>query len=181
MSIFRFSSLLTMAALALGACSNPDPEAPTTPAVAMPGIDYAVANSTPGEAERAMSHKTWLWTRGPGPAQIHYTTADGRDFVWLVGERRIFKGEWKTQSTTESGTGSLIQVCLRYPGVNVGGLSSNWTCRPAGTFFVEMQQRESGDPLRIAGRTQALFVLTQPPANLAEVEGRVAAIQGIRN
>lgn len=181
MSIFRFSSLLTMAILALAACSNPDPEAPTTPAVAMPGIDYAIANSTPGEAERAMSHKTWLWTRGPGPAQIHYTTADGRDFVWLVGERRIFKGEWKTQSTTESSTGPLIQVCLRYPGVNVGGLSSTWTCRPAGTFFVEMQQRESGDPLRIAGRTQALFVLTQTPANLAEVEGRVAAIQGIRN
>ena len=60
--------VLAMAALALGACSNPDPEAPTGPAVAMPGIDYAVANSTPGEAERAMSHKTWMWTRGGGPA-----------------------------------------------------------------------------------------------------------------
>lgn len=181
MSIFRFSSLLAMAALALGACSNPDPEAPTGPAVAMPGIDYAVANSTPGEAERAMSHKTWMWTRGGGPAQIHYSTADGRDFAWLVGQRRIFQGEWKTQTTTENGGQQLIQVCLRYPGVNLGGLSSNWTCRPAGTFFVEMQQRESGDPLRIAGRTQALFVLTQTPANLAEVEGRVAAIQGLRN
>lgn len=181
MSLRRLPLAIALAALALAACSNPDPEAPTTPAVAMPGIDYAVANSTPGEAERAMSHKTWMWTRGPGPAQIHYSTADGRDYAWLVGERRIFKGEWKTQSTTESGTGPLIQVCLRYPGVNVGGLSSTWTCRPAGTFFVEMQQRESGDPLRIAGRTQALFVLTQTPANLAEVEGRVAAIQGIRN
>ena len=100
MSTFRLSSLLAMAALALGACSNPDPEAPTTPAVAMPGIDYAVANSTPGEAERAMSHKTWMWTRGGGPAQIHYSTADGRDFAWLVGQRRIFQGEWKTQTTT---------------------------------------------------------------------------------
>ena len=43
MSIFRFSSLLATAALALGACSNPDPEAPTGPAVAMPGVELATA------------------------------------------------------------------------------------------------------------------------------------------
>jgi hypothetical protein len=127
-----------------------------------------------------MSHKTWLWTRGGGPAQIHYSTADGRDFAWLVGQRRIFQGEWKAETTTDAGGQPLIQVCLRYPGVNVGGLSGTWTCRPAGTFFLEMQQREGGDPLRISGRTQALFVLTQTPANLAEVEARVAAIQGLR-
>jgi hypothetical protein len=174
MSTFRLPAISAIAALTLAAC-NPDPSAPTTPAVAMPGLDYAIANSTPGEAERAMSNKTWLWTRGGGPAQIHYSTADGRDFAWLVGQRRIFAGAWKTEATTDSGGQPLIQVCLRYPGVNVGGLSSTWTCRPAGTFFVEMQERESGDPLRLAGRTQAMFVLDKPPANLAEVEARVAA------
>lgn len=119
-----------------------------------------------------MSHKTWLWTRG-SPAQIHYSTADGRDFAWLVGQPRIFQGEWKTETTSESSGQPLVQVCLRYPGVNFGGLSSAWTCRPAGTFFLEMQQRESGDPLRMSGRTQAMFVLTRTPANLAEVEARV--------
>jgi len=174
MSIFRVPPLLALAALAIAACSNSDPSAPTTPAVAMPGLDYAVANSTPAEAQRAMSHKTWLWTRGGGPAQIHYSMADGRDFAWLVGQRRIFAGEWKTESTTGPNGQPLVQVCLRHPGVNVGGLSSAWTCRPAGAFFVEMQERESGDPLRISGRTQAPFVLTQAPANLAEVEARVA-------
>ena len=41
-------------------------------------------------------------------------------------------------------------------------------------MFIEMQEREAGDPLRFAGRTQAQFVLTQTPSSLAEVEGRVA-------
>jgi hypothetical protein len=174
MSTFRFSFLPAISVLVLAAC-NSDPSAPNTPAVAMPGLDYAITNSTPGEAERAMSNKTWLWTRGDGPAQIHYSTADGRDFAWVVGQRRIFAGEWKTEATTDSGGQPLIQVCLRYPGVNLGSLSSTWTCRLAGTFFLEMQERESGDPLRISGRTQAMFVLDKAPANLAEVEARVVA------
>lgn len=174
MSVVRLSLLLLIAAPFLAGC-DPDPAAPTTPAVAMPGLDSAVANSTPAEVQRAMSHKTWLWTRGGGPAQIHYSTADGRDFAWLVGQRRIFRGEWKSETNGFDASGRpLVQVCLRYPGVNIGGLSSAWTCRPAGTFFQEMQERESGDPLRISGRTEAMFVLTQTPANLAEVEGRVA-------
>ena len=33
-----------------------------------------------------MSNKTWLWPQGSSPAQIHYSTADGRDFAWLVGQ-----------------------------------------------------------------------------------------------
>lgn len=172
MTLLRIA-LVTLFAT-LSGCAAPS-DAPTTPAVAMPELDHAIASSTPGAAQRAMSHKTWLWTRGGGPAQIHYSTADGRDFVWLVGQRRIFQGEWKTETTTDAGGQSLIQVCLRYPGVNLGGLSAAWTCRPAGTFFLEMQEREGGDPLRISGRTQAKFVLTQTPASLAEVEGRVAA------
>jgi hypothetical protein len=40
-------------------------------------------------------------------------------------------------------------------------------------MFYEMAERESGDPLRINGRTQALFVLEKTPANLAEVQARV--------
>ena len=41
-------------------------------------------------------------------------------------------------------------------------------------MFYEMAEREAGDPLRFNGRTKALFVLDKTPANLAEVEGRVA-------
>ncbi|MDP2330830.1 MAG: hypothetical protein Q8M19_09065 [Reyranella sp.] len=175
MSRFPFAAVARAlaAALALSACAEKS-DAPTTPAVPMPGLDYAIENSTTHGAARSMSHKTWLWTRGSGPAQIHYSTADGRDFAWLVGQRRIFQGEWKIDTTTDSSGQPLTQVCLRYPGVNVDGLSSNWTCQPAGTFFINMQQREGGDPLRISGRTQALFVITQTPANLAEIEARVA-------
>ena len=40
-------------------------------------------------------------------------------------------------------------------------------------FFNEMTERESGDPLHLLNRTQAQFVLTRPPSNLAEVEAQV--------
>ena len=68
---------------------------------------------------------------------------------------------------------SIVQICLRYPGVRLSGLSSDWSCRPAGQMFYEMAEREAGDPLRINGRTTALFVLEKTPANLAEVQARV--------
>ena len=178
MSIRRIS-LAVGTALLLAACSKSD--APTTPAVAMPALDYAVENSTAHGAARGMGNHTWFWTQGGGPAQIHYSTHDGRDFAWLVGQRRIFQGEWKVEQATSASGQPLTQICLRYPGVNVGGLTATWTCQPAGTFFGAMQQREGGDPLQMNGRTQALFVITQTPANLAEIEGRVAAIKGRTN
>ncbi len=180
MSSLRPLSVLAPLALALVACSQPS-DAPTNPAVAMPGIDYAVENSTLHGAARAMRNHTWLWTRTNGPAQIHYSTADGRDFVWMVGQRRIFQGQWMVENTSDSSGQPITQICLRYPGVNFGGLSATPTCRPAGTFLGEMQQREGGDALQMNGRTQALFVIDKTPANLAEIEARVASIKGLSN
>ncbi len=179
MSALRFSSLLLLAAPVLGGCmgSNSDSTLPV-PGVAaapMPALDASIAGSTPEQATRGMGNHTWFWTRGPGPAQIHYSTVDGRDFVWMVGERQILAGEWQIQTDTTAGGQPLTQICLRYPGIRRQGLSSTWQCRPAGTMFQNMQEREAGDPLRFAGRTRAKFVLTQTPASLAEVEGRVAA------
>ncbi len=136
MSSIRLSFVLLTALQALSACANhPDSTAPTGPAVPMPQLSAAIANSTPEEARRAISNKTWLWTLGGGPYQVHYSTADGRDFAWLVGESR--------------------------------------SCRPAGTAFEQMADRESGDPLHLLDRTQAQFVLTTPPSNLAQVEAQV--------
>jgi hypothetical protein len=139
----------------------------------MPQLSAAIANSTPDEARRAISNKTWLWTLGGGPYQVHYSTADGRDFAWLVGENRILRGEWRIDTTTGPQGGPLVQLCLRYPGVRRPDLSADWNCRPAGTAFEQMADRESGDPLHLLNRTQAQFVLTTPPANLAEVEAQV--------
>jgi hypothetical protein len=174
MSSIRFSFMLLAAVQALSACANhPDATAPTGPAVAMPQLDAAIANSTPEEARRAISNKTWLWTRGGGPYQVHYSTADGRDFAWLVGESRILRGEWRIDTTTGAQGQPLVQLCLRYPGVRRQDLSDSWSCRPAGTFFVEMADRESGDPLHLLNRIQAQFVLATPPASLAEVEAQV--------
>ena len=175
MSKKRLSLLLPITLqILVGCAAHPDTTAPTGPAVPMPQVQAAIDNSTPDAAQRGMSNKTWLWTRGGGPAQIHYSTADGRDFAWLVGERRILAGQWQVNTALDARGQQSAQICLRYPGVKMQGLGDSWTCRPAGTMFYEMQERESGDPLRLAGRTQAQFVLTQPPASLAEVEARVA-------
>ena len=174
MSSIRLSFVLLTALQALSACANhPDSTAPTGPAVPMPQLSAAIANSTPEEARRAISNKTWLWTLGGGPYQVHYSTADGRDFAWLVGESRIFRGEWRIDTTTGPQGGPLVQLCLRYPGVRRPDLSSDWSCRPAGTAFEQMADRESGDPLHLLDRTQAQFVLTTPPSNLAQVEAQV--------
>lgn len=170
----RFPLPFSVALLAVVGCaSHPDLAAPTGPAVAMPQIQAAIDNSTPDTAQRAMSDKTWLWTRGGGPAQIHYSTADGKDFVWLVGERRIVAGEWRIAADPNERGRMITQICLRHPGSRMQGLSDGWGCRPAGTLFYEMTEREAGDPLRINGRSQALFVLDKTPASLAEVEARV--------
>ena len=141
MSTFRSSlALLTAARLAAG-CSNPDPAAPTGPAVPMPQIQASIDNSTPDAAQRGMANKTWLWA-GNGPAQIHYSTADGRDFAWVVGQRRIFAGEWQV-NTAPGASGQSMPDLLRYPGVRLSGLSPDWSCRPAGTMFYEMAEREA--------------------------------------
>ena len=71
MSSIRFSFVLLTALQALSACANhPDSTAPTGPAVPMPQLSAAIANSTPEEARRAISNKTWLWTLGAGPYPI---------------------------------------------------------------------------------------------------------------
>ena len=173
MSPKRSSFALPIALSVLAACSNPDPAAPVGPAVPMPQVQASIDNSTPDAAQRGMANKTWMWA-GNGPAQIHYSTADGRDFAWVVGQRRIFAGEWQVNTAPGPVGQSIVQICLRYPGVRLSGLSPDWSCRPAGTMFYEMAERESGDPLRINGRTTALFVLEKTPANLAEVEARVS-------
>ncbi len=165
--------LFSLALAGLAACSNPDPAAPTGPAVPLPQIQAAIDNATPETAHNGMSNKTWLWTRGGGPAQIHYTSADGRDYVWMIGQRRIFAGEWRVSADPNSRGRTIISICRRYPGGSYAGLSDGWDCEEAGKFFYDMTERESGDPLRINGRTEALFVLDKTPGSLAEVQARV--------
>jgi hypothetical protein len=172
MSPFRSALALLVAVPLAAGCAKDDPAAPRGPAVPMPQIQAAIDNSTPDAAQRGMANKTWLWA-GNGPAQIHYSTADGRDFAWVVGQRRIFAGEWQVNTAPGAAGQSIVQICLRYPGAGMAGLSEGWSCRPAGKLFYDMTERESGDPLRLSGRTEAQFVLDKTPASLAEVEARV--------
>ena len=173
MSTFRSVLAVATAVLAVAACTPPDEAAPTGPAVPRPQLQASIDNSTPDEAMRGMSNKTWLWTRGDGPAQIHYSTPDGRDYAWLVGQRQIAQGQWQVNTAPGAGGRMSTQICLRYPGSYLPGLGAGWTCREAGTMFYQMTEREAGDPLRINGRSEALFVLDRPPASLAEVQSRV--------
>ena len=179
MSTLRSSLTALIAVGVMAGCSQPS-DAPTGPAVPMPQIQASIQNSTVEDAQRGMSNKTWLWTRTSGPAQIHYSSADGKDYAWVVGQRRIFAGEWQVNTAPDASGQMLVQICLRHPGSYVQGLSPTWSCRPAGTMFLEMAQREASDPLRFAGRSQALFVLDKTPASLAEVEGRVASMIGLQ-
>ena len=180
MSALRLSLVLLLAtAPALGGCGD---RYSTLPVPGVPAAEDAGAGPVDRQLQRRRQARRGhgqphlvLDPRGPGPAQIHYSTADGRDFVWLVGERRILAGQWRVESNTSANGQVLTQICLRYPGVRRQDLSDSWLCRPAGTMFMEMQEREAGDPLRFSGRTQAKFVLATTPASLAEVEGRVAA------
>ena len=174
MPAIRFPLVFLLALHALVGCaSHPDSTAPTGPALPMPQIQAAIDNATPDTAQRGMSNKTWLWTLGGGPAQIHYSAEDGRDFVWLVGERRIFAGQWRIAADPNPRGRMITEICLRHPGAGVAGLSEGWSCRPAGKLFYDMTERESGDPLRLSGRTEAQFVLDKTPASLAEVQARV--------
>jgi len=111
MSTLRFSLLLLAAGPLLGGCGDRYSTLPVpgVPATEMPQLDQSIASSTPEAARRGLGNHTWLWTRGPGPAQIHYSTADGRDFVWLVGERRILAGEWQVDTTAGDGPTSTEQ------------------------------------------------------------------------
>lgn len=173
MSHLRSLLVLLASAPALLACQDGDRSAPTTPAVPMPQLQAAIENSTPQQAQRGMSNHTWLWTRSEGPAQIHYSAPDGRDHVWLVGEQRMIVGDWRIAQDMDTRGRSYTQICLRYPGSGVASLSAGWTCRLAGRMFVDMAEREAGDPLRMAGRTEVQVVLRKTPANLAEVQALV--------
>src|SRR5215475_4850593 len=135
--------VLVLAGCLTAGCSNPDPAAPTTPAVPMPDLEAAIANSTPDTASRGMSNKTWLWTRGGVPAQIHYSAADGRDHVWMVGQRRIFVGDWRIAQDPNARGRAITKVCFRYPGAGVPGLSDNWICSEAGRLSSPMPGRET--------------------------------------
>ncbi|MFO1080916.1 MAG: hypothetical protein U1E23_09855 [Reyranellaceae bacterium] len=173
MSHLRPLAVLLAALPLLSACGDGDKAAPTGPAVPMPQLQAAIENSTPQQAQRGMSDHTWLWTHGEGPVQIHYSAPDGRDYVWLVGERRMFVGDWRIAQDMDTRGRSYTQICLRYPSAGVPGLSPGWTCRPAGQKFIDMAEREAGDPLRMAGRTEVQVVLQKAPASLAEVQAMV--------
>ncbi len=81
MFISRFSlpALLAVALLAGGRVESQT--VPGVGAIPMPGLDAAITNSSPEQAQRGMSNHTWFWHPGNGPAQIHYSAPEGRDFV----------------------------------------------------------------------------------------------------
>ena len=124
----------------------------------MRDIDRAIDTTTPQQAQAFVSGKTWRTVEGSSPQQVHYSTPDGRDFLWMAEQPRIIAGEWRIESAADNRGRTVTKLCLRYAGEAVHPTSkeagANWHCRAAGMVFHWIRERADGDPLQLAERSQ---------------------------
>lgn len=135
------------------------------------------ASTTPAEAVALMSDKTWRRLQGSSGEAVHYSTQDGRDFLWLHGQTKIYRGQWKVE-TGPDGTGQpRTRLCFRYPDDAINPLSNTpgdqWHCWTAGMVFHFVRERVEGDPLDLAHRSQAPFVLDLRPYTISQLRARL--------
>jgi len=143
---------------------------------AMRQMDQASAATTPDQARALVSNQTWI-TRQASGRNVHYSTVDGRDFLWLPGDAHIVAGEWRVGTETD-GQGRLVTaLCLRYPGLTrhpIGALAGDqWYCPPIGMTLHDVTDRKIGDVLGLAGRTQAPFVRGYEVATIGQLQARI--------
>lgn len=140
-------------------------------------IDAANAGMTPRQARTFVSDRTWRTSESSAGQQVHYSTADGKDFAWLPGEDRILAGEWRVDTGPDSRGRTMTRFCLRYPAEAVHPISKatggDWYCRPAGSAFHWVRERVNGDPLGLAGRTAAPFVLRFNSQTIGQLQARI--------
>ena len=126
-------------------------------------IDQANAGTTPQQATALVSGQTWRSVGGSVGSGVHYSTPDGRDFVWFPEARQVVAGEWRVETGPLGRSGAPVtKVCLRYPGETVHPISkaagADWYCQAAGSVFEWVRERVAGDPLGLAHRTELPFV-----------------------
>lgn len=135
------------------------------------------ASTTPAQAVALMSNKTWRRVQGSSGQAVHYSTQDGRDFLWLHGQSRIYRGQWRVE-TGRDGTGQdRTRLCFRYPDDAVNPLSNTpgdqWHCWNAGMVFHYVRERVEGDPLALEHRSQAPFVLDLRLYTISQLHARL--------
>ncbi|MFZ5782786.1 MAG: hypothetical protein ACOY4R_21500 [Pseudomonadota bacterium] len=140
-------------------------------------IDAANAGMTSQQARALVSDRTWRTSESSAGQQVHYSTADGRDFAWLPGEDRVLAGEWRVESGPDAQGRAVTRFCLRYPAEAVHPISKaaggDWYCRPAGSAFHWVRERVKGDPLGLASRTAAPFVLRFNSQTIGQLQARI--------
>lgn len=135
------------------------------------------ASTTPAQAIALMSNKTWRRVQGSSGQDVHYSTSDGRDFLWLHGQSRIYRGHWKVE-TGRDGTGQeRTRLCFRYPDDAINPLSNTpgdqWHCWNAGLILHYTRERVEGDPLSLEHRSQAPFVLDLRLFTISQLQARL--------
>lgn len=177
MSALRPVVLLLALALPLGGCWYSSTVSGGKDGTAdMRKLDEAIATTTPQQAAAALSDRTWRRAMGSRQA-IHYSTSDGRDFLWMSGDNRIFRGEWRTDIGPDTAGRAVTQLCFRYPADAVNPLSNTpgaaWHCWSAGIVLHYVRERVDADPLRLASRTQAPFMQDSSPQTIGQLQARI--------
>jgi hypothetical protein len=177
MSALRSLLILLAVAIPLGGCWYSSSVSGGKDGTAdMRKLDEAIATTTPQQATAAMSNKTWRRVMGSGQA-VHYSTSDGRDFLWVYGEDRIFHGQWKVDTGRAAGGQTVTRLCFRYPADAINPLSNTpgaeWHCWSAGMVLHYVRERVDGDPLQLASRTRAPFALDPRHQTISQLQARI--------
>jgi hypothetical protein len=137
----------------------------------------AVATTTPQQAQAFVSGRTWRDALGSYRRDIHYSTADGRDFAWFTEQRHVAVGEWRIETGPDGRGQPVTKLCLRYPAEDIHPLSkgpgAEWHCRAAGMVFYWVRERVNGDPLRLAERTEMPFVPGMSRETISQLQARL--------
>lgn len=178
MPALRFFVLSTLMALLSGGCLYYEsPAKGTTDGTEdIRRLREVTASTTPAQAVALMSNKTWRRVQGSGQA-VHYSTQNGRDFLWIHGQSRLYRGQWRVE-TGRDGTGQeRTRLCFRYPDDAINPLSNTpgdqWHCWNAGMVFHYVRERVEGDPLGLEQRSQAPFVLDLRLYTISQLQARL--------
>ncbi|MBM3649402.1 MAG: hypothetical protein FJX11_16590 [Alphaproteobacteria bacterium] len=145
----------------------------------MRDMDNAIDSTTLQQAQVALSNQTWLY-QNPSGRDVHYSTSDGRDFLWRAEAQQIAVGEWRVEIGINHPKGNEVaKICLRYPSearhpTGGGGPGSQWHCRPAGLVLFFVKERRAGDVLGLANRTQVPYVrVAFDGATISQLQSRI--------
>ena len=169
----RFSKLLLISCLVLGACSNnggvTEPSGQGAPVTNI-DTDFLISIASSQQSIRNyVSNKTLIAYSPSHGLQIEYYSPSGDLFLWYPGNTRIVEGHWKAQSDNE--------ICYLYPSSSrnpvTDQMGGTWECTYAAAAFIFDYERLPGNPFNLEPGPVD-FVLTRRPFQTAStVAGRL--------